>query len=166
MSALILSRRGFTLLELLVVIFIMGVLVTLLLPNINIMQKSSRFVGCASNLRSLYTAFSNKMTDGNGWPQCPYPMGSPDAQNWWVQEGIDEMGLTRNNWQCPGQVAMQGSSHVVSSYIPYPFNSKPFSPYAWGTMVPWFLESTDAHGNGPLCVTANGTVIPFEDLFK
>ena len=52
-SRVVRTRSGFTLVELLVVIFIIGILVAMLMPAVQAARESSRQTACANNLRQL-----------------------------------------------------------------------------------------------------------------
>lgn len=55
------SRRGFSLVELLVVIMIVGILISLLLPAVSMVRVSARKVQCANNLRQQGIASHNAL---------------------------------------------------------------------------------------------------------
>ncbi len=62
------SRRGFTLIEMLVVISIIAVLVSLLLPTLGRAREESRKVLCMSNLREVGSAVSSYLTEYDNLP--------------------------------------------------------------------------------------------------
>ena len=61
-----LRRRGFTLVELMVVIAIIGVLIGLLLPTVGRARESARRAACLSNLRQVHQSFLLFAEDHNG----------------------------------------------------------------------------------------------------
>lgn len=65
------TRRGFTLVELLVVIGIIALLISILLPALNRARDASRTTACLSNLRQMGQALMIYMQENQGRP-FPY----------------------------------------------------------------------------------------------
>jgi prepilin-type N-terminal cleavage/methylation domain-containing protein/prepilin-type processing-associated H-X9-DG protein len=67
-----LDRRGFTLVELLVVIGIIAVLVSILLPTLGRARQQAETVQCASNLRQIHFAFLSYADKNKGFFPAPW----------------------------------------------------------------------------------------------
>jgi prepilin-type N-terminal cleavage/methylation domain-containing protein/prepilin-type processing-associated H-X9-DG protein len=77
-------RRGFTLVELLVVIGIIALLTSILLPTVAVARRAARDTACLSNLRQLGAAFLAYQNENDAYP-CPAKTG---ASQWWSQDWI------------------------------------------------------------------------------
>ena len=131
-------RRGFTLVELLVVMAIMGMLIALLLPAIQAARGAARRVSCLNNLRqigiglcayhdALKTFPIGSMEHRNSWdfsnPNAPQYIGSNGRQLAWsafllpfIEQGNIQEMLDLNTEYDSDENA-EGAARVLSVYI-------------------------------------------------
>ena len=73
--------KGFTIVELLVVISIIIVLLGILVPSLIAFRERGRTIVCAANLRNFGFAIEIYMHDNNGWLPAAEPLNKDDATN-------------------------------------------------------------------------------------
>jgi prepilin-type N-terminal cleavage/methylation domain-containing protein/prepilin-type processing-associated H-X9-DG protein len=106
-------RHGFTLVELLVVVAIIGVLVALLLPAIQGARESSRRGSCMNNMKQIALAILNYESSKHMLPAAFTP-GDTGNQPYGLCNGPNAPSTTK-----PGQTS-EGTKHFVLSFIlPY-----------------------------------------------
>ncbi|MEM1011710.1 MAG: type II secretion system protein [Planctomycetota bacterium] len=87
--------RGFTLVELLVVIGIISLLVSILLPTLSRARDSARNIQCANNLRQVGIAFMGYQNDFEGYLPSPKAVGVlGDAAITWEEAIMPYLGLS------------------------------------------------------------------------
>jgi prepilin-type N-terminal cleavage/methylation domain-containing protein len=153
---------AFTLIELLVAIAIVGILATLLVPEMSTLPERAQKVVCISHLRSLHISFGAYLNDNEVWPQCPEELEGADEEQFWF-DALKDYGGDPNIWLCPTLVRQLGADFATNTeapkihYTPTQFDDNPMSPRKWASQ-PWLMEIGDMHHCGNLMIRTDGAV--------
>ena len=139
-------RGGFTLVELLVVISIIGILIGLLLPAVEAAREAARLAECMNNLRQIgiashnfHSAFGFFQSD-NSATASPYPYPNT-CWNLQTLRYIDEQTLVQEAIAgSGGTVNQSGNASGAGSLVPVNNGNVPISLY--------LCPSRGARGNG------------------
>lgn len=165
------SYSGFTLIELIAVVAILGVLATLVFTATNSLVQRAEKPACIANLKTLHLALTTHLTDNSKWPQVPEgtELDSPAEDAWW-RTTLAPYGMTEKSWSCPTlrRTAKEKNMEAAlreNHYVPSLFDEYAATPYRWPKM-PWAMEVGNNHGSGLLIIMMDGSVQPYEDFLK
>lgn len=108
------SQRGFTLIEIMVVVIIIGLLATLIVPNIIGQQEKALEIKAKADVRAISTQLSMYKLDNFSYPSTSQGLQAlvtnPGKKTW--RQYLDKVPL--DPWQNPYQYAYPGSKNPNS----------------------------------------------------
>ena len=161
---------GFTLIELVIVIAMLGMLTALVFPALTPMRDRAERVVCIGNLRSLYVSLNTYLIDNKHWPQVPDDIDQTQLPKFWVQ-ALSNYGATEKVWTCPSlkrrytEKPENFLEYPEIHYMPGEFDANPLTPHKWPAM-PWAMEIGSMHGDGNMIIRADGGLRNLNDLLK
>jgi prepilin-type N-terminal cleavage/methylation domain-containing protein len=164
------SPRGFSLIELLIVVAVVAVLATIAFPIYGSLRAKAQQAACLSHLRIMHVGLATYMQDHeNVWPQMPEYLAEGSSENdmweWWYF-ALKDYGVGPTHWVCPAEAyrppeekTKKPGDEYTSSYIPTYFDEAPNTAFRWAAQ-PWVIERGQLHGSkdGPNLLMMDGSI--------
>ncbi len=157
-------KRGFTLVELLVVITIIGILIALLLPAIESAREAARNTQCKNNLKQVGLALQNHM---NSWQFVP----SDGWGWWWAGDPMRGFGVPQPGGWVYSLLPFLEEKPLWSLSQGISFTTNPTqkqqaeTPQVFAALSMFFCPSRRSTGTGSGTQTINGTKYSTAGLF-
>ncbi len=109
------GQHGFTLIEIMVVVVILGILGALIVPNIISKPEQARVVSAQADLRAIATALNFYLLDNSTYPSSEQglealvtePSGYPEPKKWGPDRYLDRVPI--DPWGEPYLYSSEGS---------------------------------------------------------